>query len=236
MTNPLSNLNYSKLAPSDNGFKICHNQPRFLDKDFSGCSVKIVEQNNEETVFLTSDLSDGECAIVGSECRPDGIDEGWKRTDIMYLFVSSKTNEARSYAYDMKLHVGKSENDIYRLIKQCSDTSRLCDSIYERACQKTPDYKEAPVQMSVGVVTETYDEERLDWWISKRSELPVSPTPSNFFEQKIQAQAQENSKYLKILQDFKNKKARINGTELPFDIRFFENKNATLNFIHGILQ
>lgn len=248
MSNPLKNLNQVKKIKSsliiDGHYRLGHNELKLLEKGDPCFVIEIYEEKENELVLIDSRLSEDGCAIVGSECRPSDVDsEKWKKTDIMYLFAAyqPKKND-HCYAYEMKHRIGFSEEIIFEMLHQCACTCFYCKQLYEKAYYSENIGSNSNVlnklETHVGVVTENFDKETLlHNWIEPKKKDIISSTPQNFFEQKIITQQNETEKQLKILQDFYEGHATINGMNLIFDVRLYNNPNGTiLKFIDGILQ
>ncbi len=251
MNNPLKNLTLPKKIKYSNTeygrYRLNHNEMKFLEKEDSYLLLDIYEEckNNQvvfvEQVVIDSRMNDGDCAIVGSECRPNDINKDkCKQADLMYLFVANQQNMgAYCYAYEMKHCVGNSENVIFEMLDQCAFTCFFCKQLYEKSCysEKNINGIFSPLKYYVGVITEKFDKEVLlnNWIIPKQNSL-FTTTPQNFFEQKLQTQQNETKKNLKILQNFYDGHAIINGMDIPFDVRFFDNQRKIMRFVNGILQ
>lgn len=250
MNNPLKNLTLPKKIKYSNTeygrYRLNHNEMKFLEKEDSYLLLDIFEICKDdgvefvEQLVIDSKMNDDDCAIVGSECRPNDVNkEKCKQTDFMYLFVAGQRNlDAYCYAYEMKHNIGNKEQTIFDMLEQCAHTCFFCGQLYEKA-----NYSErltrnnSSLKYHVGVITEKFNKEfLLHNWIEPKKKNLCRTIPQNFLEQKLQTQQIETEKNLKILQDFYDGHAVINGRDLPFDVRLFDNQRKVIRFINGILQ
>lgn len=247
MSNPLQKISRAKKIKHSNTeygrFELKHNDLKIFGKEDSYLLLEVHEicKNEDvefhELVVIDSKLSNGDCAIVGSECKSNEVEE-MQKTDILYLFVSNQQNtENHCYAYEIKHRVGNSEKIIIEMIGQWADTCFFCKYLYELAYRGIEPPCSSNLRCHVGVITESFEKNTLlNNWIEPKKQSLITTKPQNFFEQKLQAQQSETEKKLKILQDFYNGQAIINGTILPFDVRIFDNQRKVLHFVDGILQ
>jgi hypothetical protein len=238
MNNPLKKLSYRKIKPSEiesGRFKVNHNDLRILDEDDSSLQLEVYEKKQDELVVIESSLNANECVLIGSECRPNDI-ENWKKSDIMYLFASTLPNsEDRCYAYEIKQHVGNSEETIFDMLEQCASTSFFAKQLYEKACYG--ESRQSNLFTYVGVVTESFNRDELKHdWIEPRQRRLIPADVHDFVQQKMLTQQTEDEKKLLILQDFFDGFAVINGNKMLFDIRYFAEKRHLMRFVHGVLQ
>ncbi len=204
------------------------NKLKWLERRNNNHIIRIDEENENETLFIHSTLSNNEDVIIGNEFSLDFIKDP-KKVDLTYIFLS-QDHKAIVYLYDMKKTLAGQE-----VILHLIDQWRSSIDEAEYCVKKLEDYE--LVEIRLGVITENNDTER------RKRELKSLLTPPKDIPKLPSFVAAKHSSYtaskipiIEKLSDFLQGKVTLYGHTYEYDIRNFIDKKHDMYFISGTLN
>lgn len=191
--------------------------------------LKLFEEKEEETLWIECITKQGDCGLIGCECKNNY--DCQKAVDFCYIYFSVEEDSSICHLYDLKKTVAQ-VNVIKHLVEQWRNSIRYAKSV----CA----YYSTNIQsFFLGVVTELFDEDcirrNIAEYVSHERNVESSRIPSM-----VKNNVKKNFRYIpgmrSILELFVQKKIAFDREVYDFRCYNCENKEYHMFFSNGILQ
>lgn len=214
----------------DNVFELKRNTPKQITKDNNAHVAHILEDKENEHLYIHSAFEDNEFAVICNEFALNFLKDP-KRVDLSYYFFS-ETNQVTVFLYDMKKTFAGIDVLIH-LVEQWK--SSIDDAEY--CIKKLSDYGNYEIaDIFIGVITEDNDAERRNKEIASLSS-PDSTEPNipSFIKSKHLANTADNIRKANLLKGLDEGRITISGKTYSVDVRVFIDKRYDMYFERGRL-